>query len=134
MHVQAATLADWHEYAVAWEGADLRFLLDGMEVYRSVGQGDPFPEPRFAVLNVAKINAAAMTVPSWTMEVDWVKHERRRAAPAAAPPPSTPYTSAQRAASRAAPPAGHRASTGGGRRSARRPEARCALLLLPLYD
>jgi beta-glucanase (GH16 family) len=90
MHVQAATLADWHEYAVEWEGADLRFLLDGVEVYRSVGQGDQFPEPLFAVLNFAKINASPMTVPSWTMEVDWVKHERRLAAPAAAPPPSTP--------------------------------------------
>ena len=77
MHVQAATLAEWHEYAVEWEGSDLRFLLDGREVHRSVGQGDLFPEPLFAVLNFAKINAAAMTVPSWTMEVDWVKHERR---------------------------------------------------------
>jgi beta-glucanase (GH16 family) len=76
MHVQAATLADWHEYAVAWEGSDLVFLLDGAEIYRSVGQGDQFPEPLFAILNFAKINASPMTSPSWTMEVDWVKHER----------------------------------------------------------
>lgn len=78
MHVQAAALAEWHEYGVEWDGSDLRFLLDGKEVHRSVGQGDAFPEPMFAVLNFAKINAAPMTVPSWTMEVDWVKHERRR--------------------------------------------------------
>jgi len=77
MHVQAAALGEWHEYAVEWEGSDLRFLLDGKEIYRSVGQGDSFPEPLFAVLNFAKINPAPMTVPSWTMEVDWVKHERR---------------------------------------------------------
>jgi beta-glucanase (GH16 family) len=77
MHVQAATLADWHEYAVAWEGSDLVFLLDGVEIHRSAGQGDQFPEPLFAILNFAKINASPMTSPSWTMEVDWVKHERR---------------------------------------------------------
>lgn len=76
MHVQEAPLAEWHEYAVEWQGKDLRFLLDGKEVYRSVGQGEQFPEPLFAVLNFAKINAAAMTVKQWTMEVDWVKHER----------------------------------------------------------
>lgn len=78
MHVQAAPLAEWHEYAVEWDGSDLRFLLDGKEIHRSAGQGDQFPEPMFAVLNFAKINPAPMTVPSWTMEVDWVKHERRR--------------------------------------------------------
>lgn len=77
MHVQEATLADWHEYGVAWEGRDLVFLLDGAEIYRSVGQGDQFPEPMFAILNFAKINASAMTTVAWTMEVDWVKHERR---------------------------------------------------------
>jgi hypothetical protein len=77
MHVQEATLAEYHEYAVEWEGSDLLFLLDGQEVYRSEGRGDDFPEPLFAVLNFAKINAAQMTVPTWTMEVDWVKHERR---------------------------------------------------------
>jgi beta-glucanase (GH16 family) len=77
MHVQAAALAEWHEYAVEWDGSDLVFLLDGKQVHRSVGEGDAFPEPMFAVLNFAKINPAAMTVPSWTMEVDWVRHERR---------------------------------------------------------
>lgn len=77
MHVQAAALAEWHEYAVEWEGSDLRLLLDGAEIHRSVGQGDQYPEPLFAVLNFAKINASAMTTPAWTMEVDWVKHERR---------------------------------------------------------
>jgi beta-glucanase (GH16 family) len=77
MHVQAASLAEWHEYAVEWEGSDLRFLLDGVEVHRSVGQGDQFPEPLFAVLNFAKINASPMTTPAWTMDVDWVKHEKR---------------------------------------------------------
>jgi len=77
MHVQAATLADWHEYGVAWDGDDLVFLLDGIEIYRSAGQGTQFPEPLFAILNFAKINASPMTTSAWTMEVDWVKHERR---------------------------------------------------------
>jgi beta-glucanase (GH16 family) len=78
MHVQAAPLADFHEYGVEWDGADLVFLLDGVEIHRSVGQGDQFPEPLFAILNFAKINASPMTTPAWTMEVDWVKHERKR--------------------------------------------------------
>ncbi len=77
MHVQAAPLADYHEYAVEWDGSDLLFLLDGEVVYRGEGQGDQFPEPLFAVLNFAKINPSPMTVDRWTMEVDWVKHERR---------------------------------------------------------
>ncbi len=77
MHVQEATLAEWHEYGVEWDGSDLVFLLDGAEIYRSAGQGDQFPEPLFAILNFAKINASPMTTPTWTMEVDWVKHERR---------------------------------------------------------
>ena len=46
-------------------------------IHRSEGQGDQFPEPLFAVLNFAKINSSPMTVETWTMEVDWVKHERR---------------------------------------------------------
>ncbi len=75
MLVQAATLADYHEYSVEWEGSDLVFRLDGKEIYRNEGEGDKFPEPLFAVLNFAKINNSPMTVPSWTMEVDWVKHE-----------------------------------------------------------
>lgn len=76
MHVQAADLAEWHEYAVEWAGPDLLFLLDGEVIYTSEGQGDQFPEPLFAVLNFAKINDSPMTVESWTMEVDWVRHER----------------------------------------------------------
>jgi beta-glucanase (GH16 family) len=75
MLVQAAKLADYHEYAVEWVGSDLVFRLDGVEIYRNAGEGDKFPEPLFAVLNFAKINASPMTAPSWTMEVDWVKHE-----------------------------------------------------------
>ena len=76
MHVQAAPLGDYHEYGVEWDGADLVFRLDGKEIHRSVKQGDQFPEPLFAILNFAKINASPMTTPAWTMEVDWVKHER----------------------------------------------------------
>ena len=76
MLVQAATLSEFHEYAVEWEGADLVFHLDGAEIYRAAGQGDLFPEPLFAILNFAKISDAAMGQP-WEMEVDWVKHERR---------------------------------------------------------
>ncbi len=77
MHVQEADLAAYHEYAVEWEGRDLLFRLDGRVIYRSAGQGDQFPEPLFALLNFAKINPSPMTMPRWTMEVDWVKHERR---------------------------------------------------------
>jgi hypothetical protein len=77
MHVQEADLAEWHEYGVEWEGDDLLFTLDGEVILRSEGEGANFPEPLFAILNFAKINDAEMTVPSWTMEVDWVKHERR---------------------------------------------------------
>ena len=77
MLVQAATLGDFHEYAVEWADSDLIFRLDGAEIYRAIGQGDQFPEPLFAILNFAKINDAPMTQPSWMMEVDWVKHERR---------------------------------------------------------
>ena len=75
MLVMEATLADYHEYSVEWEGSDLVFRLDGEEIYRNEGEGDLFPEPLFAVLNFAKINDSPMNMPSWTMEVDWVKHE-----------------------------------------------------------
>lgn len=74
MLVQAATLAEYHEYSVEWLGDDLVFRLDGEEVYRNVGGGPAFPEPLFAVLNFAKINKSPMTQ-HWTMEVDWVRHE-----------------------------------------------------------
>jgi beta-glucanase (GH16 family) len=77
MHVQAAELADWHEYGVEWSGSDLLFLLDGEVIFTSEGEGDNFPEPLFAILNFAKIKPGPMTAPTWTMEVDWVKHERR---------------------------------------------------------
>jgi len=77
MHVQAADLAEYHDYGVEWDGSDLIFLLDDEVIHLSEGQGDQFPEPLFAILNFAKINDAAMTSDSWTMEVDWVKHERR---------------------------------------------------------
>ena len=77
MHVQAADLAAWHEYGVEWSGSDLLFLLDGEVIFTSEGEGDHFPEPLFAILNFAKIKPGPMTVPTWTMEVDWVKHERR---------------------------------------------------------
>ncbi len=77
MLVQAATLGDYHEYSVEWEGSDLVFRLDGREVYRSVGEGDNFPEPLFAILNFAKIKPDPM-LSTWVMEVDWVKHEARR--------------------------------------------------------
>ena len=75
MLVQEATLAEYHTYSVEWEGSDLIFRLDEVEVFRSEGKGDNFPEPLFAILNFAKINDAAMTVKQWEMEVDWVKWE-----------------------------------------------------------
>lgn len=75
MLVKEATLGEYHEYSVEWEGSDLVFRLDGKEVYRNEGEGDDLSEPLFAVLNFAKINDSPMTMASWTMEVDWVKHE-----------------------------------------------------------
>ncbi|MEN0064622.1 MAG: glycoside hydrolase family 16 protein [Myxococcota bacterium] len=77
MLVQATSLAEFHDYAVEWSGADLRFLLDGLEVYRIAGGGEVLSEPMFAILNFAKINNATMSEP-WVMEVDWVKHEHLR--------------------------------------------------------
>jgi beta-glucanase (GH16 family) len=72
-----ATLDEYHEYSVEWEGSDLVYRLDGKEVYRNVGQGDKYPEPMFAILNYAKITDTAMEG-EWVMEVDWVKHEYRK--------------------------------------------------------
>lgn len=72
-----ATLNEFHEYSVEWEGGDLVYRLDGKEIYRNVGQGDKYPEPMFAILNFAKISDSPMEG-SWTMEVDWVKHEKRK--------------------------------------------------------
>jgi beta-glucanase (GH16 family) len=77
MLVQSADLDEYHEYAVEWSGDDLLFRLDGKEVYRLSGEGAKIPEPMFAVLNFAKINASLMSVRQWEMEVDWVRHERR---------------------------------------------------------
>ena len=77
MLVQEATLGDYHDYGVEWNGNDLIFLLDEVEVYRAEDQGENFPEPLFAILNFAKINDAPMTQ-DWEMEVDWVKHEYRK--------------------------------------------------------
>lgn len=72
-----ATLNDYHEYAVEWEGSDLVYRLDGKEVYRNEGEGDKYPEPMFAILNYAKITDSPMEG-EWVMEVDWVKHESRK--------------------------------------------------------
>lgn len=77
MLVQQATLGEYHDYSVEWEGKDLIFRLDEKEVYRAVDEGDNIPEPLFAILNFAKINNSAMTQ-TWEMEVDWVKHESRK--------------------------------------------------------
>lgn len=72
----AASLNDFHEYSVEWEGSDLVYRLDGKEVHRNPGEGDKYPEPMFAILNYAKITASPMEG-EWIMEVDWVKHEAR---------------------------------------------------------
>jgi len=77
MLVQAAALAAYHEYAVEWDGPDLVFRLDGAVVHRTPGTGAAIEEPMFAILNFAKIKAGPMSQPSWTMEIDWVKHERQ---------------------------------------------------------
>ena len=72
-----ATLDEYHEYSVEWEGSDLVYRLDGKEVYRNAGQGDKYPEAMFAILNYAKITDSPMEG-EWVMEVDWVKHEYRK--------------------------------------------------------
>ncbi|MEP4532490.1 MAG: family 16 glycosylhydrolase [Cyclobacteriaceae bacterium] len=72
-----ATLLEFHEYSVEWEGSDLVYRLDGQEVYRNIGEGDLYPEPMFAILNFAKITDSPMEG-EWVMEVDWVKHEFRK--------------------------------------------------------
>jgi beta-glucanase (GH16 family) len=77
MLVQKAALGEYHDYSVEWVGNDIIFRLDAKEVFRSVGQGDKFPEPLFAILNFAKINDSPMTSKEWVMEIDWVKHEAK---------------------------------------------------------
>jgi beta-glucanase (GH16 family) len=72
----ATTLTEYHEYSVEWDVADLVYRLDGTEIHRNIGMGDTYSEPMFAILNYAKITDSNMTG-SWTMEVDWVKHEKR---------------------------------------------------------
>lgn len=72
-----ATLEEYHEYSVEWEGEDLVYRLDGVEVYRNEGLGDNYPEYMFAILNYAKITDTPMEG-EWVMEVDWVKHEYRK--------------------------------------------------------
>ncbi|MBL6646554.1 MAG: family 16 glycosylhydrolase [Flavobacteriaceae bacterium] len=71
-----STLDEFHDYSVEWEGSDLVYRLDGIEVYRNQGEGEKYPEAMFAILNYAKITDTPMTG-EWVMEVDWVKHERR---------------------------------------------------------
>ena len=68
------SLSEYHEYSVEWENSDLVYRVDGEEVYRNIGEGDKYPEPMFAILDYAKITDSEMQG-SWTMEVDWVKHE-----------------------------------------------------------
>ncbi|MBT8275176.1 MAG: glycoside hydrolase family 16 protein [Bacteroidia bacterium] len=77
MLVQEATLDEYHDYSVEWDGNDLVFRLDETEVYRAEDQGGNYPEPLFAILNFAKINDSPMTQ-TWEMEVDWIKHEYRK--------------------------------------------------------
>ena len=70
------TLDEFHTYSVEWEGSDLVYRLDDLEVYRNENLGDNYPEPMFAILNFAKITDDPMQG-EWVMEVDWVKHEYR---------------------------------------------------------
>jgi len=75
MLVHESNLSEYHDYSVEWGEAGIIFRLDDVEVYRILDPDDQFPEPLFAILNFAKINASAMTGNAWVMEVDWVKHE-----------------------------------------------------------
>jgi len=75
MLLQETDLDQFHEFAVAWIGADLVFTLDGKEVYRLKDKASLLPEPMFAILNFAKIDPGPIGAP-WVMEVDWVRHER----------------------------------------------------------
>ena len=71
-----ATLTDFNDYSVEWEGMDLVYRLNGDEVYRNDSLGVLYPEPMFAILNYAKITDNPMKG-EWVMEIDWVKHEYR---------------------------------------------------------
>ena len=70
-------LDEYHEYSVEWDGSDLVYRVDGIEVHRNIGEGDNYPEPMFAILNFAKITDSPMSG-EWVMEVDWVKHENQQ--------------------------------------------------------
>ena len=72
------TLNEYHEYSVEWQNSDLVYRVDGKEIYRNVGEGDKYPEPMFAILNLAKITDSPMKGSEWVMEVDWVKHEYKK--------------------------------------------------------
>ena len=76
MQVIASDMNNFHDYSVEWEGNDLVYRLDNIEVYRNINQGSDFPEPLFAILNFAKYDDSPMQG-EWVMEVDWVKHEAR---------------------------------------------------------
>jgi beta-glucanase (GH16 family) len=69
-----ASLDEFHEYSVEWEGDDLVYKIDGVEAGRNEGLADQYPEHLFAILNYGKINDSPMTG-EWVMEVDWVKHD-----------------------------------------------------------
>lgn len=71
-----ATVTEFNDYSVEWEGMDLVYRLNGDEVYRNDSLGVLYPEPMFAILNYAKITDNPMEG-EWVMEVDWVKHEYR---------------------------------------------------------
>ena len=77
MKVIDADHSVYHEYSVEWDGDDLVFRVDDIEVYRLAGVGVEIEEPLFAILNYAKISAEPMEG-EWVMEVDWVKHEYRK--------------------------------------------------------
>jgi beta-glucanase (GH16 family) len=38
-----ATLNEFHDYSGEWQGSDLVYRLDGIEVYRNIGEGDKYP-------------------------------------------------------------------------------------------
>ena len=69
-------LNEFHTYSDEWEGSDLVYRLDDLEVYRNENLGENYPEPMFAILNFAKITDNPMQG-EWVMELDCVKHEHR---------------------------------------------------------
>ncbi|MBO6575183.1 MAG: family 16 glycosylhydrolase [Rhodothermales bacterium] len=69
-----ADIDEFQEYGVEFGETDLIYLLNGQEVARNDSLASTYPEPLFAILNFAKIEAGPMEGP-WVMEVDWVRHE-----------------------------------------------------------